>query len=123
MDLPHFKILERMAKEDPEALEQLRLAHVEAIIAEAGESNERRLRGLQFRIDAIRRGSSNPMAACLRISKLMHDSLIDLNSVLQSDLSPPPARLSYRSGTSAVAESELNTCQVYQLEKFRAARA
>lgn len=121
MDLPHFKILERMAKEDPEALEQLRLAHVEAIIAEAGVANERRLRGLQFQIDAIRRGSSNPMAACIRISKLMHDSLIDLNSVLQSEETPPTVSLTKRSRSADSTEEA--GCQVYHFERFRTARA
>ncbi|GAA3976876.1 DUF3135 domain-containing protein [Allohahella marinimesophila] len=123
MDLPHFKILERMAKEDPEALEQLRLAHVEAIIADAGLSNERRLRGLQFQIDAIRRGSSNPMAACIRISKLMHDSLIQLNTVLQSEVTPPTAALSQCAPAGMPVTAEQVGCQVYQFENFRAARA
>jgi len=120
MDLPHFKILERMAKEDPEGLEQLRLAHVEAIIADAGLANERRLRGLQFQIDAIRRVSANPMAACIRISKLMHDSLIDLNGVLQSDVTPPTASLA-RSAQAASAKAQ--GCQVYRIDNFRSARA
>jgi hypothetical protein len=83
MELPPFEELAEMAKSDPEALEQLRQELSEALIASAPESAQARLRGLQFQIDAQRRAAKNPVAACIRISAMMHDSLQQLNRVLQ----------------------------------------
>lgn len=82
MELPPFEELAEMAKSDPEALEQLRQELSEALIASAPESAQARLRGLQFQIDAQRRAAKNPVAACIRISAMMHDSLQQLNDAL-----------------------------------------
>lgn len=85
MELPTFDELLRIAEESPEQLEVLRQELVEDAINNAPKSYERRLRGLQFQIDMERRRSKTPMAACIRISKMMHDHLYQLREVINGD--------------------------------------
>ena len=59
MDMPSFDEMVRLAKNDPETLERIRLKLIEETIAEAPENCHRRLRGLQFQIDMERRRASN----------------------------------------------------------------
>ena len=85
MEFPSFDEMAELAKNNPEKLEVLRQQLIDQIIEQAPEDYHRRLRGLQFQIDAQRQIAPNPMAACLKISKMMHDSLADLRSFLQPD--------------------------------------
>lgn len=71
-----------LAQSNPEALERLRMQEVENVINSAPEHMQRRLRGLQFQIDCKRQAQKSPMAACIVLSKMMHDSLHRLNAVL-----------------------------------------
>jgi len=89
--LPSYEELREMAQKDPEALERLRLEHVRATINSAPEKYRQRLSGLQFQIDGQRRLAKSPMAACLRISKMMHDSLHELKAVIEEEENPQPA--------------------------------
>ncbi len=89
MEMPSFDEMVRLAKTDPEALERIRLQLIEDTIAEAPEACHRRLRGLQFQIDMERRRAGNPMGACVRISKMMHDSLYTLRQTLNSAIGEP----------------------------------
>ena len=119
MEMPSFDEMVRLAKTDPEALERIRLQliedakglaplrqniqvifqdpysslnprlKIEDTIAEAPEACHRRLRGLQFQIDMERRRAGNPMGACVRISKMMHDSLYTLRQTLNSAIGEP----------------------------------
>ena len=82
-DLPEFEVLVKMAKEDPEGLEALRLKLVKSLIDEAPEDQQRRLKGLQFKIDMEREKAKNPMAACVKISQMMHDSFTVLRDALK----------------------------------------
>jgi len=81
-DLPEFDALMKMAKEDPEALENLRQTAVEELIQSAPLNQQRRLRGLQFQVDMERQKAKNPMDSCIRISRLMHDSFSKLRDTL-----------------------------------------
>lgn len=81
-DLPEFDELMKLAKEDPEALEQIRRDAVEDLISNAPEKHQRRLRGLQFQVDMEREKAKNPMDSCVRISKLMHESFSKLRDTL-----------------------------------------
>lgn len=89
MEMPSFDEMVRLAKNDPEALERIRLQLIEETIAEAPESCHRRLRGLQFQIDMERRRAGNPMGACIRISKMMHDSLYTMRQTLNAAVGEP----------------------------------
>ena len=66
-----FDAWSAMARNDPEAFESMRLAAIEAAIASAPAAKRERLRRLQWRIDQERRRSRTPLAACLRISRMM----------------------------------------------------
>lgn len=66
-----FDTWSEMARNDPQAFERMRLEAIEAVIASAPEYNRERLRRLQWRIDQERRLARTPMAACLRISRMM----------------------------------------------------
>ena len=87
--MPSFDEMVRLAKHDPETLENIRLQLIEDTIAEAPESCHRRLRGLQFQIDMERRKAKNPMSACIRISKMMHDSLYTMRQTLNAAVGEP----------------------------------
>ncbi len=80
--LPDFDELKRLADERPAELEQLRQDLCARVIEKAPEAMQARLKGLQFRIDAERRLSSSPMGACIRISRMMNESLADLSLAL-----------------------------------------
>ncbi|MEC8909041.1 MULTISPECIES: DUF3135 domain-containing protein [Thalassolituus] len=82
--MPSFDEMVRLAKNDPETLERIRLKLIEETIAEAPANCHRRLRGLQFQIDMERRRASNPMSACVKISKMMHDSLYTMRQTLNA---------------------------------------
>ncbi|AUM11867.1 DUF3135 domain-containing protein [Ketobacter alkanivorans] len=81
-DLPEFDKLREMAQRDPEQLERLRIQLCDQLIQEAPEQYRRKLRGLQFRVDMERRRAKSPMAACIAISGMMHDSFDRLRQAL-----------------------------------------
>ncbi|MCZ6887679.1 MAG: DUF3135 domain-containing protein [Gammaproteobacteria bacterium] len=76
--LPSFDVMVNMAKNAPDELEHLRLALVDRVIREAGAEQRRRLLGLQFQVDMVRQRASNPMAACVKISEMMCQSLTEM---------------------------------------------
>lgn len=81
--LPSFDRMVEMAQKDPDALERLRQDHIAALIEKSPEAFRQRLRGLQFQFDVQRRTSKNPMDACIKASKMMHDSLSTLRDYLK----------------------------------------
>ena len=78
INLFDFEELLRLAQNDPDKLEQLRIQWCEQIIHDAPSEYRRKLRGLQFRIDMERRKAKSPMAACISLSGMMHDSFDSL---------------------------------------------
>jgi len=81
-DLPPFDELMRMAKDEPEKLEELRVKLSQQTIDAAPEKLQPRLRGLQFQVDAKRRLAKNPLSACIQISEMMHQSFAELYEAL-----------------------------------------
>ncbi len=88
--LPSFEHMLDMAKNDPEALEQLRLEMVRDVINAASANDRQRLHGLQFQIDGQRLVSKNPMQACIEISKMMHNSLQQLKTFIEGHTGEAP---------------------------------
>lgn len=84
MEMPSFDELARIAKDDPAKYEEIREQLVNDLIASAPDESQRRLRGLQFQVDMERRRSKTPMASCIAISKMMHDSLYTMGQTLNS---------------------------------------
>lgn len=94
-----FEEWSALARSDPDAFEARRRQAIEALIQSAPAHRQERLRGLQWRIDQIRRTSKTPLAACLRISQLMWDSVYGRGGLLEtlarlsgklSEKTPPP---------------------------------
>lgn len=63
-----------LASEDPQGFEQLRRSLLEEVISRAPQRRQRRLRGLQWRVDQVRSHAPNPMAACISLSSMMWDA-------------------------------------------------
>ncbi len=104
MQLPPFDELKQLANHNPEALEALRQQLIEQTINSAGEDFRRRLRGLQFQIDMERQRASNPLSACLRMSRMMHERLhCMVESLNFSDDSNADALLSRNTANNAGA--------------------
>lgn len=82
MELPDFDSLKLLADESPEELENLRQYYSQQIIDRAPERLKRRLTGLMFQINMEIRRSNNSMNGCLTISRMMLDSLVDLQGAL-----------------------------------------
>lgn len=82
VELPGFDTLRYLAEHDPDRLELLRNALTEMLIARSPEESRHRLRGLQFQINARVKLASNPIAACLAVSSMMHDTLSQLQRTL-----------------------------------------
>lgn len=90
-ELPSFEDMVKMAQNDPDALESLRQEMCEAVIQSAPETSQRKLRGLQFKIDMERRRAKTPMASCIRLSQMMHESFAQLREAL-NDMQGAPTK-------------------------------
>jgi len=66
----------RLAKANPRAFEARRRALINDYLRQFSDAEQRRLRGLQFRIDMERLRARSPMAACVRLSSMMWDSFM-----------------------------------------------
>ena len=76
--------LTRLAAEDPEAFEAERRRLVEELIDSAPDHQRQRLRGLQWRVDTVREHAPTPMAACLRISGMMWNHVMEPGGLLDA---------------------------------------
>ncbi|NIR97928.1 MAG: DUF3135 domain-containing protein [Gammaproteobacteria bacterium] len=82
-----------LASADPEAFETRRKQLIDQVIQKASRPEQRhRLRCLQWRIDMERRRARTPMAACLRIYRMMWDSVLGEHGMVETFQNPPPAR-------------------------------
>jgi len=78
-----FEDWSALARSDPEQFEARRSQVIQAFIQDAPAEKRARLRGLQWQIDQVRALSGTPLGACVRISRMMweslsgHDGLID----------------------------------------------
>ena len=82
--LPEFDKLKDLVEHSPEEVERILRANIEKIFENASEDQVRRLKGLQFKIDAQRQLAKNPVDSCLRVSRMMHDSFSELNTALNN---------------------------------------
>ena len=82
VELPGFDTLRYLAEHDPERLEHLRAALTELLIARSPAESRQRLRGLQFQINARIQLAPNPVAACVAVSAMMHETLEQLQRTL-----------------------------------------
>ncbi|MFN2361633.1 MAG: DUF3135 domain-containing protein [Marinobacter sp.] len=89
MDMPTFNTLKELAQRDPEGFERLRLELIEDCISKCSPRNQRRLKGIQFVIEAKRLTANNPMKALLDIQAMMYESVLSLQQALFSQQRAP----------------------------------
>lgn len=78
-NLPSHQALSKLARDDPDAYEVLRRDLIDSLIDNAPPHLVPRLKGLQFRIDGIRRLSKSGLGSTLKIYEMMWQSFLDLN--------------------------------------------
>jgi len=82
-----FDEWKKLAQNDPAEFEHRRKQRIENAIEACPSSRQQRLRGLQFRIDVVRRTRS-PLGACIRVSEMMMEQVHErFQPVLLGDLS------------------------------------
>lgn len=73
-----------MAENDPELFERLRQDAINEVIENAPTAHRQRLRCLQWRIDQERRQSKSALGACVRISRMMWESVAGRGGLLDN---------------------------------------
>lgn len=84
VEIPCYEILAQLARDDPAAYEKWRCEVIEHFIESTPVHLQRRLRGIQFRVECIRRGSRSALGATVKIYSLMWNSFIVLNDEWQA---------------------------------------
>ncbi len=80
-DFDHWS---QLAAKDPEAFEADRQKMIEQAINEAPGHHRNRLRGLQWKLDQVRRLAHTPMAAAIEMNELMWKQLIGDGGLLDA---------------------------------------
>ena len=95
--LVDFEHWSQLAKSDPVAFEKQRARFIEDTINAMPAHKQHRMRCLQWKIDQVRNQARTPMAACIKLSEMMWESLTGpggLNEALgrlrDGNYSPPP---------------------------------
>jgi len=67
LELPTHEFLSQLMRDDPLAYESFRRELIESLIDSAPARSKQRLRGIQFRVDSLRRLSGTALGSTLRI--------------------------------------------------------
>jgi hypothetical protein len=73
-----------LASEDPNEFEIQRQKTIDTMIQMAPAAKRSRLRKLQWRIDQQRKLAGSPMAACIKLSNMMWESVMGKNGLLDA---------------------------------------
>jgi len=87
-----FDAWARLASDDPQAFEIRRNQAVDQLIRQAPSHKQQRLRCLQWKLDQIRRVAPTPLAASIRMNRLLWESLVGADGLLERLKQPPQAR-------------------------------
>jgi hypothetical protein len=99
---PGFDSWANLARENPQAFEEQRFLVLDQAIREAPARVRPRLRGLQWQLDRIRDTSASPLAASLRMQRLLWEYVTGPGGLLaRLQALDDPARAHPRGGTSA----------------------
>ena len=88
-----FDAWSSLAVDDPLRFEQQRSDLIKEVMAFVPAERKHRLHCLQWRIDKVRETSPNPLAACIKLSKMMHDSVLGKNGLQERLLTLTESRL------------------------------
>jgi hypothetical protein len=78
-----FDAWSRLATEDPAEFEARRAELIREMIDQAPPRLRARMQGLQWRLEQLREQSATPIAACIRISRLMWESVLGENGLVK----------------------------------------
>lgn len=82
----NFDVVVELHKNDPEKLEKLQKEIVEDYINSVPERNKNRLRGIQFKIDSIRKLSQNSTQSYLKIADMFwSEGFTRFNDILNGE--------------------------------------
>jgi Protein of unknown function (DUF3135) len=79
-----FDCWRQLAEEDPQSFDEHRRRAINEVIDSSPVAMRSRLRGLQWRIDMEIRRSKNAMDSCLRINRLMLDSVYARSGLVET---------------------------------------
>lgn len=79
-----FDYWRELAEKDPEQFEECRRRAINEVIDASPSSMQRRLRGLQWRVDMEIGRSKNAMDSCVRINRMMMDSVYAKDGLLDA---------------------------------------
>ena len=79
-----FEYWMELHETDAEAFEKQRAALIQAEIAKAPEHLQRRLKGIQFELDAKRSLSDSPLESCMQMTSQMWDSFDHMRTNLNA---------------------------------------
>lgn len=79
-----FEYWAELWERDPETFEAERARLMELFIASAPEEKRQRLNAIQWRVDMVRKQAKTPMAASLRVQKMMWESLCGKHGLLNA---------------------------------------
>ncbi|WP_042012783.1 DUF3135 domain-containing protein [Aeromonas fluvialis] len=80
MELPDFDTLKELAAKEPSMLDVILQQQIDQLMAQASPDLQRRLLGLQFKIDGQRRLAKNNLDSCIRIANMMRESFYLMRS-------------------------------------------
>jgi polyhydroxyalkanoate synthesis regulator protein len=80
MELPDFDTLKELATTEPARLDAILEQQIDQLMTRASSDQQRRLRGLQFKIDGQRRLAKNNLDSCIRIANMMRESFYVMRS-------------------------------------------
>lgn len=79
-----FEAWSKLANSDPDGFEARRNRAIEEVICHATPRTQMRLRRLQWKLDQVRATSATPMAACIRMNRLMWDRITGPGGLLET---------------------------------------
>jgi len=82
----------KLAKDDPATFERRKQAAIDAFFSQLSPEQQTKLRHLQWQIDMEIRRSSSPLGSCIKLNRLMMDSLAKQKAALDFLLSPEVAK-------------------------------
>lgn len=90
-----------LAKQDPQAFERQRRQVIDRAILAAPADRQPQLRRVQWKLDQIRSTSRTPMVACLRMQRLLWESVAGDHGLLACLQRPAAARQRHENIASA----------------------
>jgi len=87
-----FDAWSALARSDPQAFEDSRTRIIDEAILRAPAHKQQRLRRMQWKLNQIRNTSRTPMIACLRMNRLLWESVIGDKGLLNCLLRPDDSR-------------------------------